>query len=64
MVQEEQQKIIETGEGFYNSEGIYAPNFIYGPDFELLKDQKDSYLYPVNGWVWAESLSASKSWFN
>jgi len=55
---------ILTGEGFYNSDGVYAPNFVYGPGFELLKEHKDTYTYPVNGWVWAESLSASKVCFN
>ena len=58
-----EEEIIITGEGFYNIEGVYAPNFVYGPDFELLKELKDTYSYPNNGWVWADSLSASKVWF-
>lgn len=43
-------------EGFYKLEEdgswSYAPNFVYGPDFELLKELKDTYTYPVNGWTW------------
>lgn len=62
-IQTEPEFVI-TGEGFYNSDGIYAPNFVYGPGFELLKELKDTYTYPIYGWVWSESLSASKAWFN
>jgi hypothetical protein len=31
---------------------MYAPNFVYGLNFELLKEKKDTYMYPVDGWVW------------
>jgi hypothetical protein len=52
-----------TGEGFYNSDGVYAPNFVYAPDFELLKELKDTYTYPYNGWIWASDSQAAASWF-
>lgn len=42
--------------GFYKQEEdgswIYAPNFVYGFNFELLRERKDSYEYPANGWTW------------
>jgi hypothetical protein len=47
--------IIESTEGFYKQvEGdwIYAPNFVYSENYELKKELKDTYIYPVNGWVW------------
>ena len=42
--------------GFYkqaeDGAWMYAPNFVYGLNFELLKENKDTYTYPVDGWVW------------
>lgn len=47
---------METTSGFYkqNEEGewMYAPNFVYAPDYTLLKEEKDTYTYPVDGWTW------------
>ena len=37
----------ETEEGWY-----YAPNAVYNGDYSLLKEQKDTYNYPVDGWKW------------
>jgi hypothetical protein len=43
-------------EGFYRqNEDLnweYAPNFVYAPDYTLLKEEKDTYEYPVDGWSW------------
>ena len=38
---------------------LTAPNFVYGPGFELKAESKDDYIYPVDGWVWADSLDAA-----
>ena len=41
--------------GFYKLEDdnwIFAPNFVYGPGVELLREKKDEYDYPVDGWYW------------
>ena len=47
---------MENTSGFYRQHGDliweYAPNFVYGPDYELLKELKDTYTYPVEGWTW------------
>ena len=40
---------------------LTAPNFVYGPGFELQAESKDEYIYPVDGWVWADSLDAAMS---
>jgi len=37
----------ETEEGWY-----YAPNAVYNGDYSLLKEQKDTYTYPTDGWSW------------
>jgi hypothetical protein len=44
-----------TTEGFYKQDGyswICAPNFVYSETYELKKELKDTYSYPVDGWVW------------
>lgn len=42
--------------GFYkqveDGSWMYAPNFVYGTDFELLRELKDTYEYPIHGWSW------------
>jgi hypothetical protein len=47
---------METTAGFYRqNEDLtweYAPNFVYAPDYTLLKEEKDTYEYPVDGWTW------------
>jgi hypothetical protein len=47
---------MEDTSGFYklNEENIWmhAPNFVYGPEIELLRENKDNYSYPVDGWTW------------
>ena len=39
-------------DGFYKLDGdlIYGPNFVYNKDYELLKENKDTYSYPIDGW--------------
>jgi hypothetical protein len=45
--------------GFYkqveDGSWMYAQHFVYGPDFELLRELKDTYTYPVDGWYWFET---------
>lgn len=46
--------------GFYKKEDnqiLYAPNIVEGAGYLLLANEKDSYEYPVDGWVWANSLN-------
>jgi hypothetical protein len=45
-------------DGFYKFEDgnwQYAPNFVYGPGYELLRENKDTYSYPVEGWSWYDN---------
>lgn len=46
---------MEDTSGFYKFEDgnwQYAPNFVYAPNYTLLREQKDTYNYPVDGWSW------------
>lgn len=46
-------------QGFYRSDGgdtlIYAPNYVDAPDYTLVKELKDTYQYPIQGWLWFDS---------
>jgi hypothetical protein len=56
------------GSGFYkvgDNELFYAPNFVSGPGgFELRKENKDTYNYPMNGWIWAENETQARTTLN
>jgi len=46
---------MEDTSGFYKLEDEnwqYAPNFVYAPTYTLLRELKDTYTYPIDGWVW------------
>lgn len=45
--------------GFYKNDNgtpLYAPNFVINKNFELLRENKDGYTYPVDGWTWFDSV--------
>jgi hypothetical protein len=49
---------MEDTSGFYKLEDgnwLYAPNFVYGLNYELLRENKDQYQYPVEGWSWYDN---------
>lgn len=51
--------------GFYNKDAMLrAGMFVFGPGFTLLRDEKDSYSYPVNGWYWFDSAEEAAAFFN
>ena len=43
-----------------------GPNFVLGPQdsFELRREQKDTYAYPVDGWYWFDSHEEACIYFN
>lgn len=50
---------MEDTAGFYKlneiNEWEFAPNFVYAPKYTLLKEEKDTYTYPVDGWTWYDT---------
>lgn len=42
--------------GFYDAEGSWGPNKVISPTFELVKELKDTYTYPIGGWTWYNSV--------
>ena len=54
---------MEYTSGFYkwdeiNNEWFWGPNAIYAPTFTLLKELKDTYEYPIEGWTWYDEKPA------
>ena len=55
--------------GFYKyveetNELLYAPNFVYSPTVTLLKEHKDTYNYPDDGWYWFNSQETAYDFFD
>jgi hypothetical protein len=45
-------------QGFYKNDNgylIWSADRVLNENFELWLDQKDTYTYPVEGWIWADS---------
>ena len=41
-----------------------GPNAVYAPTFTLLKEDKDIYTYPIDGWWWFNSEEEAREFFN
>lgn len=55
---------MENTSGFFkvtDGELFHAPNFVYAPSFTLLREQKDEYPYPVDGWIWFDDTVAAQA---
>ena len=53
--------------GFYKADGstlLYGQNFIVSSQRSLLRENKDSYTYPIDGWMWFDSEEAAREHFN
>jgi hypothetical protein len=47
-------------QGFYKKDGesiIFSNNTVQGPDYLLVKEDHLSYVFPIDGWIWAEDLT-------
>lgn len=41
-----------------------APNFVCAPTFTLLKEDKDTYTFPMDGWYWFDTTENACNFFN
>ena len=52
-------------DGFYKTEDginlIYGANFIIARDYELSKELKDTYDFPIDGWYWFDNEEDAQS---
>lgn len=54
-------------QGFYKAQEdsmLFAPNFVYSKNYTLLKEDKDSYTYPVDDWYWFDTKVEAYAFFN
>ena len=51
--------------GFYKLDGslLYGPNFVLNVSYELRKDMRDQYQYPIDGWYWFDTELDAKTFF-
>lgn len=53
--------------GFYkfeNDELLYAPNFIESFSYQLNREYKNDYVFPIHGWYWFDTEHDAKIFFN
>jgi hypothetical protein len=53
-----------NGSGFYKNEYgvlLHGSEDVFGPTFTLLRDQHESYEYPVDGWYWFDTEEEARS---
>lgn len=48
---------------------IDEKNYIFGSEvlsaeYQLLTEDKDTYTYPIDGWIWANSENEAREFFN
>lgn len=61
-----EEEILDTS-GFYkNYSGylVHGPTCISNKDYELKREKKGEYQYPVDGWFWFDSEKEAKTFFN
>lgn len=52
--------------GFYKLDGevlLHGPNFVLHADFELRRENRDTFTYPVDGWHWFDSEAQARAFF-
>jgi hypothetical protein len=56
---------MEETKGFYKNDGtlLYGPNFVLNANYELRKETKDDYTYPVDGWYWFDTRQEALDFF-
>ena len=56
----------DMGPAFYKLEGdilFHAPNFVFNPNYTLVKEDKDKYTLPQDGWYWFDTETAARQHF-
>ena len=56
---------MENTSGFYKLDGdlLYAPNYVLNANYELYKEQYETYTYPVDWWYWFDSELEAREFF-
>ena len=57
---------MDRGSGFYQLDEfdlLHGPNFVIAGSYNLYKEEKDSYTYPVHGWYWFDTEAEARVFF-
>lgn len=58
---------MEDTSGFYkndNGELLYGKNYVLSGSYNLYREEKQNYQYPVSGWYWFNSEDEARMFFN
>lgn len=58
---------MEDTSGFYFCDQCvlaFGPHFVENVHFQIYREQKDQYTYPVHGWYWFDSEDEARQFFN
>ena len=58
--------ILMDSSGFYKNENgllLAGPHFVLAGSYNLFKEEKDSYTYPIGGWYWFDSIEEACAFF-
>ena len=58
---------MDIGPAFYKVEGtnlLSGPNYVLSGSYNLYKEEKDTYTYPIDGWYWFDSEEEARIYFN
>jgi|LakMenEpi03Aug12_release.lakeMendotaPanAssembly.Ray.scaffolds.fasta_scaffold91819_3 hypothetical protein len=53
--------------GFYKNEDgllLYGKNYVLSGSYNLYKEKKDEYSYPVGNWYWFDTEEQARTFFN
>ena len=58
---------IKDTSGFYKNDNgtlLHGPNFVLNSNYELKKENKDQYQYPIDDWYWFDTEKEAKIFFS
>jgi hypothetical protein len=58
---------MEDTSGFYKNDNGYllvGKNFVLAGSYNLFREEKDSYTYPIGGWKWFDSEEKAREEYN
>lgn len=56
---------MEDTSGFYKLDGelLFGPNFVLNANYELRRQTRGQYTYPIDGWHWFDSEEEARAFF-
>lgn len=58
---------MENTSGFYKlieDQLLFAPTAVLAPEYSLMREEYNTYTYPVDGWYWFDSDYLAKEFWN